>query len=227
MNKALHKFFKVFGSNVFILLRVKHFICLNADMQSLEKLLREAIVHGQPRTHRPWKKILILVEGIYRWLNSLVYIEFISLLQMCILYCCGFLKCGTLSHVHSWQFNDQINCHTFQSLMDYNLLFTQYGGLHYTAARSYSPEKEVQGLSLSGWGSQYRGIRTQRCRGGGVFWIGPQRCRRHDGHLHKELRCCWWIHRREEGIKFKCQFINFTNSRSPNNNLLYTLFVFI
>lgn len=38
-----------------------------ADMQSLEKLLRDAIVHGQPRTHRPWKKILIVVEGIYRY----------------------------------------------------------------------------------------------------------------------------------------------------------------
>uniref|UniRef100_A0A8C1K5V5 Serine palmitoyltransferase, long chain base subunit 2a n=2 Tax=Cyprinus carpio TaxID=7962 RepID=A0A8C1K5V5_CYPCA len=36
------------------------------NMQSLEKLLRDAIVHGQPRTHQPWKKILILVEGIYR-----------------------------------------------------------------------------------------------------------------------------------------------------------------
>lgn len=35
-------------------------------MQSLEKLLRDAIAHGQPRTHRPWKKILIVVEGIYR-----------------------------------------------------------------------------------------------------------------------------------------------------------------
>ncbi|MED6263828.1 Serine palmitoyltransferase 2, partial [Characodon lateralis] len=35
------------------------------NMQSLEKLLRDAIVHGQPRTHRPWKKILIVVEGIY------------------------------------------------------------------------------------------------------------------------------------------------------------------
>lgn len=39
-------------------------------MQSLEKLLREAIVHGQPRTHRPWKKILIVVEGIYRYFLS-------------------------------------------------------------------------------------------------------------------------------------------------------------
>lgn len=37
-------------------------------MQSLEKQLRDAIVHGQPRTHRPWKKILIVVEGIYRYL---------------------------------------------------------------------------------------------------------------------------------------------------------------
>lgn len=138
---------------------------------------------------------------------------------MCILYCCGFLKCGTCYHMYIL---DSLTItlivtltRTFQSLMDYNLLFTQYGGLHYTAARSYSPEKEVQGLSLSGRGSQYRGIRTQRWRGGGVFWIGPQRCRHHDGHLHKELRCCWWIHRREEGIKFKFQFIHFTNSRSP------------
>lgn len=36
-------------------------------MQNLEKLLREAVVYGQPRTHRPWKKILIVVEGIYRY----------------------------------------------------------------------------------------------------------------------------------------------------------------
>lgn len=39
-------------------------------MQSLEKQLRDAIVHGQPRTHRPWKKILIVVEGIYRYIVS-------------------------------------------------------------------------------------------------------------------------------------------------------------
>lgn len=41
-------------------------------MQNLEKLLREAVVHGQPRTHRPWKKILIVVEGIYRCGNAWV-----------------------------------------------------------------------------------------------------------------------------------------------------------
>jgi len=31
----------------------------------LEEVLREAIINGQPRHHRPWKKILVMVEGIY------------------------------------------------------------------------------------------------------------------------------------------------------------------
>jgi serine palmitoyltransferase len=35
------------------------------DVEHLEQVLREAIVQGQPRTHRPWTKILIVVEGIY------------------------------------------------------------------------------------------------------------------------------------------------------------------
>ncbi|KAI1504259.1 serine palmitoyltransferase [Biscogniauxia marginata] len=35
------------------------------DMTDLEKRLREAIAQGQPRTHRPWKKILVAVEGLY------------------------------------------------------------------------------------------------------------------------------------------------------------------
>jgi serine palmitoyltransferase len=32
--------------------------------QNLEEILREAISLGQPRTHRPWKKIIVLVEGM-------------------------------------------------------------------------------------------------------------------------------------------------------------------
>jgi len=35
------------------------------DMADLEKKLREAISQGQPRTHRPWKKILVAIEGLY------------------------------------------------------------------------------------------------------------------------------------------------------------------
>jgi serine palmitoyltransferase len=31
----------------------------------LERVIRQAIAEGQPRTHRNWRKILIVVEGIY------------------------------------------------------------------------------------------------------------------------------------------------------------------
>ena len=35
------------------------------DATDLERVIRESISQGQPRTHRPWKKILIVVEGLY------------------------------------------------------------------------------------------------------------------------------------------------------------------
>jgi serine palmitoyltransferase len=35
------------------------------DMEHLESILREAIIMGRPRTRRPWRKILVIVEGIY------------------------------------------------------------------------------------------------------------------------------------------------------------------
>lgn len=35
------------------------------DMHELERVLRDCISQGQPRTHRPWKKILVVVEGLY------------------------------------------------------------------------------------------------------------------------------------------------------------------
>jgi serine palmitoyltransferase len=42
------------------------------DMESLENLLRESISQGQPKTHRPWKKILLIVEGLYSMEGTLV-----------------------------------------------------------------------------------------------------------------------------------------------------------
>lgn len=42
------------------------------DMESLESLLREVISQGQPKTHRPWKKILLIVEGLYSMEGTLV-----------------------------------------------------------------------------------------------------------------------------------------------------------
>jgi len=42
------------------------------DMKDLENLLREVISQGQPRTHRPWKKIMVVVEGLYSMEGTLV-----------------------------------------------------------------------------------------------------------------------------------------------------------
>lgn len=56
-------------------------------MQSLEKQLRDAIVHGQPRTRRPWKKILIVVEGIYRCVNLFTVAARVFLRRRCVHRC--------------------------------------------------------------------------------------------------------------------------------------------
>ncbi|KAJ7165007.1 serine palmitoyltransferase 2 [Mycena filopes] len=42
------------------------------DMDALESLLREVISQGQPKTHRPWKKILLIVEGLYSMEGTIV-----------------------------------------------------------------------------------------------------------------------------------------------------------
>ncbi|VDP07736.1 unnamed protein product, partial [Heligmosomoides polygyrus] len=41
------------------------------DVNSLEKILRNAIAYGNPKTHRPYRKILIIVEGIYSMEGSI------------------------------------------------------------------------------------------------------------------------------------------------------------
>ncbi|XP_015118077.1 serine palmitoyltransferase 2 isoform X1 [Diachasma alloeum] len=44
------------------------------DVQHLEECLREAIAKGQPNTGEPWKKIVIVVEGIYSMEGSVVHL---------------------------------------------------------------------------------------------------------------------------------------------------------
>nr|XP_003411518.2 serine palmitoyltransferase 3 [Loxodonta africana] len=51
------------------------------NTKNLEKLLRDAVIYGQPRTHRAWKKILILVEGIYSMEGSIVHLPQIVALK--------------------------------------------------------------------------------------------------------------------------------------------------
>ncbi|KAL6975907.1 Long chain base biosynthesis protein 2a [Sarracenia purpurea var. burkii] len=50
----------------------------------LEKVLREQIADGQPRTHRPWKKIMVVVEGIYSMEGEIC--KFSEILAICKKY---------------------------------------------------------------------------------------------------------------------------------------------
>lgn len=52
--------FDVFDLRGLILVSILH-----AAPAHLEDVLREQITVGQPRTHRSWKKIVVIVEGIY------------------------------------------------------------------------------------------------------------------------------------------------------------------
>lgn len=42
------------------------------NMENLEKVIRDSIAQGQPKTHRPWSKIIIAVEGLYSMEGNLL-----------------------------------------------------------------------------------------------------------------------------------------------------------
>lgn len=66
-------------------------------MKNLEKVLRMAIVQGQPKTNLPWKKILIVAEGVYSMEGSIVHLpEMIALkkkYKVCVTSLGTFLFC--------------------------------------------------------------------------------------------------------------------------------------
>lgn len=66
LSSATIKTFKHNGKNFY---NKREFLQLNffiLDVNDLEEKLKHSIINGQSITHRPWKKILIIVEGIYR-----------------------------------------------------------------------------------------------------------------------------------------------------------------
>lgn len=42
------------------------------NMKDLERVLKNAVINGQPKTGIPWKKILIIVEGVFSMEGSIV-----------------------------------------------------------------------------------------------------------------------------------------------------------
>jgi len=50
------------------------------DLENLEAVLRKAVVQGQPKTKKPWKKIMIVTEGVYSMEGSICHLpEIIAL----------------------------------------------------------------------------------------------------------------------------------------------------
>lgn len=56
------------------------------DAENLEQILREAIIDGQPLTHRPWTKILVMMEGIYSMEGEVGHLR--EIVDVCKKYKC-------------------------------------------------------------------------------------------------------------------------------------------
>ena len=54
------------------------------DASHLEDILRDAIAEGQPRTHKPWRKILVIVEGVYSMEGEICRLK--EVVQVCKAY---------------------------------------------------------------------------------------------------------------------------------------------
>jgi len=54
------------------------------DAADLEKVLRSAISMGQPRTRRPWNKIMVAVEGIYSMEGEICNLKAVSKVRCCV-----------------------------------------------------------------------------------------------------------------------------------------------
>lgn len=65
---------KAFGSEFLDIYNFGVLCLISAAPYHLEKVLREHIAEGQPRTHRPWKKIIVVVEGIYSMEGELCHL---------------------------------------------------------------------------------------------------------------------------------------------------------
>lgn len=57
-------------------------------MKNLEKVLRAAVVQGQPKSKLPWKKILIVAEGVYSMEGSVVHLPEVIALKKKYKVCC-------------------------------------------------------------------------------------------------------------------------------------------
>jgi serine palmitoyltransferase len=72
LSDALNHTSLVFGVRLALGATVRVF--RHCDLQHLALLLREGIAQGQPKGHRPWRRIVVLVEGLYSMEGTLPYL---------------------------------------------------------------------------------------------------------------------------------------------------------
>lgn len=82
-----------------------HFLLgyLPAVPAHLEEVLREQIAEGQPRTHRPWKKIMVIVEGIYSMEGELCKLP--EIIAVCKKYKVGYYGSSNIMYLFHMHFS--------------------------------------------------------------------------------------------------------------------------
>ena len=147
------------------------------DIAHLEEVLRKAIIGGQPRTHRPWKKILILVEGVYRWeiAAKAAYIANPTS-EWSWKWACMWITIGRYSLTHqpsqSQEKKGLVTLHTVSFLADCNKTSTKHAWL---AVCMHVAEKTIIQNLDTDWTWP---ARTSRCVYGHqtLFLLRPEGC---------------------------------------------------
>jgi hypothetical protein len=99
--------------------------------------------------YKPWKKIVILVEGLYRCENG-------------PLFCPQF-------HIENDRLPRQAQGRHKEDFLNWRVCFAQHGGFDLPAAPDHRDQEEVQLLSLGGRGALNRRARSERQRGGRIL----------------------------------------------------------
>lgn len=139
----------------------------------LEQVLREAISEGQPRTHRAWKKIIVVVEGIYSMEGELCRLKEIVAVAKKYKVVLFSPAVHPISLWWPW----------WRGVLSMSYIDTRNFFIHLGT-----------GLHLSWWGTQHWSNWENRERN---LWASGRRPSRHwcdDGHLHKILWILWWLH---------------------------------
>ena len=184
------------------------------DADHLEAVLRASIAEGQPRTRRPWRKVLVVVEGIYSMEGEIVDLAAVVAVAKkykvrqrrplfklwdwwtaANLDACAASACTCLRPPHvqavlwTWSGQEpQSECAGRGRARA--ALCARRTPLHTSMSAPVRP-----GVPVPGRGAQHRRAGRGRARRVRGVRRGPRGHRHHDGDLHKVVRLLWRLHR--------------------------------